>query len=88
MVNRIVGVQRNMVTVSAERGVIEVIKTVIKLRVGTVMVFDEMGEQLPDYQGEYDVVRESILKDAPVDALFADGVTSAGELRITLREEW
>ena len=41
-----------------------------------------------DYQGEYDVVRESILKDAPVDALFADGVTSAGELRITLREEW
>ena len=35
-----------------------------------VMVFDEKGEQLPDYQGSYDEVRDRILADAPAGAVF------------------
>lgn len=41
------------------------IKTVIRTRDDMVMVFDETGEQLPQYQGRYEQVRESILADAP-----------------------
>ena len=45
------------------------IRTVIRLKNDMVMVFDEDGEQLPKYQGSYAEVRESILKDAPPDAV-------------------
>lgn len=40
------------------------IKTVIKGADGMVMVFDERGEQIPQYQGRYDEVKESILRAA------------------------
>jgi hypothetical protein len=40
------------------------IKTVIRLRNNMVMVFDAEGEQIPDYQGHYEDVRERILRDA------------------------
>ena len=46
------------------------IKTVIRLRNDTVMVFDEAGEQIPEYQGQYQQVRESILCHAPAGAVF------------------
>jgi hypothetical protein len=41
------------------------IQTVIRLRNNMVMVFDEYGEQVPVYQGQYADVKEKILKDAP-----------------------
>lgn len=46
------------------------IKTVIRVRNGMVMVFDEKGEQIPEYQGWYENVKDSILMDAPAGAVF------------------
>jgi hypothetical protein len=46
------------------------IKTVIRLRNDAVMVFDEAGEQIPEYQGQYHQVRESILYHAPAGTVF------------------
>jgi len=47
------------------------IRTAIRLPNDTVMVFDEDGEQLPEYQGKYKDVRDSILEKAPADCVFA-----------------
>jgi len=47
-----------------------VIKAVIRTRNNKVMVFDETGEQIPEYQGYYEDVREYILNDAPEGAIF------------------
>ncbi|MBA7689341.1 hypothetical protein ES703_97847 [subsurface metagenome] len=55
------------------------IKTVFRFRNNMVMVFDKWGEQIPEYQGQYEKVKESI---------FALGFTDAGELREVPREEW
>ena len=63
------------------------IKTVIRFR-NLVMVFDEESEQIPEYQGTYEIVRESILRDAPPDATFAHGFTDEGKLLKVPREEW
>ena len=48
----------------------KVIKTVIKLRNNMVMVFDAEGEQIPEYQGQYEDVKERILRDAPAGTVF------------------
>jgi hypothetical protein len=64
------------------------IKTVIKSQDDMVMVFDGKGEQVPEYQGRYEAVKESILKDAPSDAVFTHGFTAAAELRKVPREAW
>ena len=64
------------------------IKTAIRFRNNMVMVFDEWGEQIPEYQGQYEKVRESILDNAPSTTIFALGFTDAGELRKVPREEW
>ena len=57
------------------------IKTVIRFRNNMVMVFDRRGEQLPKYHGQYEKVKESILRDASPDTVFALGFTDDGELR-------
>jgi len=64
------------------------IKTVIRCPNNTVMVFDEKGEQIPEYQGQYDEVKESILKDAPPTAVFGYLSDFEPELREALKEEW
>lgn len=64
------------------------IKTVIRSQNNMVMVFDKKGEQIPKYQGQYEEVKEGVLKDAPSDAIFAYGFTNIGELRKVSREEW
>jgi len=64
------------------------IKTVIRSQSNMIMVFDKRGEQIPEYQGHYEEVKERIIKDAPSDAIFAYGFTDIGELRKVLREEW
>ncbi len=46
------------------------IKTVIRLRNNMVVVFDVKGEQIPDYQGRYEDVKERILRDAPSGTVF------------------
>lgn len=32
---------------------------------GMVMAFDQHGEQMPEYQGRYEVVAEKIMRDFP-----------------------
>ena len=46
------------------------IKTAIRCPDNMVMVFDKEGEQIPKYQGQYQIVKESILKNAPLNAIF------------------
>jgi hypothetical protein len=53
-----------------------------------VMVFDEGGEQIPGYQGQYKLVRENILIDALLGALFMHDFAHTGGWREIPREEW
>lgn len=46
------------------------IKTVIRLKNNMVMVFNAEGEQIPEYQGQYEDVKERILKDAATGTVF------------------
>ena len=64
------------------------IKSAIRFQNDMVMVFNKKGEQVPKYQGQYEEVKGSILRDAPPDAVFAHGFTDDGELRKVLPEEW
>ena len=64
------------------------IKTVFKWENGMVMVFDKKGEQIPEYQGQYQEVKGSILKDAPPEAVFSHCFGDDFELKVAPREEW
>ena len=64
------------------------IKTVMRFGNNMVMVFDKTGEQIPNYQGQYEKVKESVLRDAPPETIFALGFTETGELRKVSRDEW
>ena len=57
------------------------IKTAIRFQNNMVMVFDKEGEQIPKYQGKYEEVKESILKDATPDVIFAHGFSDTGRTR-------
>lgn len=46
------------------------IKTVIRLRNNMVMVFDAEGEQIPEYQGQYEEVSARVLRDTPAGTRF------------------
>jgi hypothetical protein len=64
------------------------IKTAIRCPNDIVMVFDERGRQVFEYQHQYDQVKEKILKDAPPDTLFGFFLDYDTELRVVPREEW
>jgi len=64
------------------------IKTVIRLKDDTVMVFDDRGEQVTAYQGRYGSVREEILKDAPPEAVFLCWFGSNSIPVTVSKEEW
>ena len=64
------------------------IKTVIRCPNDMVMVFDKKGEQVPEYQGQYEAIKEGILKDAPLNAVFGYWSDFEPELRKLPREEW
>ena len=64
------------------------IKTVIRCPDNMIMVFDEEGEQIPEYQGQYEEVKESILKEAPLNVVYGYLYDSEPELRKLPREEW
>ena len=66
----------------------QMIKTVIRCQNDMVMVFDEREEQIPEYQGQYEEVKESILADALPDAVFGYLPDYETELQIVPREEW
>ncbi|MFC1934141.1 hypothetical protein ACFLWC_01675 [Chloroflexota bacterium] len=64
------------------------IKTVIRCPDDMVMVFDKKGDLLPEYQGQYEEVKEIILRDAPLNTVFGYFPTHENELKIVPREEW
>jgi len=64
------------------------IKTAIRFQNDMVMVFDKKGEQIPEYQGQYEEVKESILKDALPEAVFSHGFGDDFELKVVPRGEW
>ncbi len=65
------------------------ISSVVKMNSGMVMVFDADGEQIPKYQGLYGMVKGKILKDAPLDAEFANGwKENGGGPNVVSREIW
>jgi hypothetical protein len=46
------------------------IKTVIRTANNMVLVFDENGEEMPDFQGYYAEVKEKILQNAGYGSVF------------------
>jgi len=64
------------------------IKTVIRCSNNMVMVFDKKGEQIPEYQGQYEEIKGKIVKDAPPSAVFGYFSDYETELQIVPREEW
>ena len=64
------------------------IKTVIRSTDDMVIVFDEQGEQVTDYQGSYAEVKPLILRDAPAETRFGYFPNNGKELKIVPRENW
>lgn len=63
------------------------IKAAIRFGDNMVMVFDENGQQMTEYQGKYEAVKDEILKDAPGTATFYYSVGGTAFAPIG-REEW
>jgi len=64
------------------------ISMTIRLKNNMVMVFDAGGEQLPQYQGQYEDVRGSILGKATRDTVFVHWFNGAGGADTVAREAW
>ena len=64
------------------------IRTVIRCSNDMVIVFDKNGEQIPEYQGQYQEVKGKILRDAPLNAVFGYFPDYELELQRTPRGEW
>ncbi len=64
------------------------IRTAIRFQNNMVVVFDREGEQVPEYQGRYKKVKESILKDAPPNSIFGHLPNCEAKFKIVPREEW
>jgi hypothetical protein len=64
------------------------IKSVIRCPNDMVLVFDQNEEQISEYQGRYQEVRELILKDAPLDAVFGRWLDYETDVTTVSREEW
>ena len=63
-------------------------KTVIRLRNNMVMVFNAEGEQIPEYQGQYEDVKERILMDAPSGTVFNHWFGYSLEPGTVLSKSW
>ena len=66
----------------------KIIDNIIRLRNDMVMVFDADGEQICEYQGQYDDVKGIILRDAPPDTVFTRWFDYADRPMFVLKEEW
>lgn len=63
-------------------------KTAIRLQNDMVMVFDEEGEQVPEYQGQYRDVKRRILRDAMPGTVFAHWFDCAAGQTVVPGENW
>jgi len=70
------------------KGIIMMIKSVIRCPNDMVLVFDENDEQIPDYQGGYEEVKKRILQDAPPEAVFGYWFDFATDIKTVPREKW
>ena len=70
------------------KGGAEMINSIVRLKDDTVMVFDERGGQVLAYQGQYDIVRERILRDAPHSAVFLHWFGNNDAPQAVGRKEW
>jgi hypothetical protein len=64
------------------------IKSVIRCPNNMVVVFDENDEQIPEYQGRYEEIKEYILRDALPDTLFGHWFDCETDIRTVSRDEW
>ena len=64
------------------------IKTVIRVKNDMVMVFDKDGEQIHEYQGYYEDVKERIITDAPAGSVFNHWFGHEFEPEIVTAETW
>jgi len=64
------------------------IKSVIRCPNNMVLVFDEDDEQIPEYQGRYEEVKERILRGAPSGAVFGHWSDYETDIKTVSREEW
>ena len=64
------------------------IKTVIRLQNDMVFVFDENGEQVPQYQGRYEDVRGNVLRDAPTGTAFNHWLCHPVKTKTMAKERW
>ena len=64
------------------------ITSVIRTPNNMVLVFDENGEQIPEYQGQYDDVKKRILKLVPPETLFGHWLDYQTDIQTVSREEW
>jgi len=63
------------------------INNVIRFQDDMVMVFDEKGEQMPEFQGRYDQVKTKILARAPASARFFHGMWNVSSNAVS-RKGW
>ena len=64
------------------------IKSAIRTPNDMVMVFDEDGEQIPEYQGCYDEVKELVLVNAPPGTLFGRWLDYKTDIETVSRNDW
>ena len=64
------------------------IRSVVRCPNNMVIVFDEDDEQITEYQGLYEEMRERILRDARPGTLFGHWFDSETDVRTVPREEW
>ena len=65
-----------------------IIRAVMRFENDMIMVFDNRGKQITEYQGQYEQIKESILRDAPSDAYFYRCYTRYSEFKAVPREQW
>ena len=64
------------------------IKTVIRLKNDMVMAFDEEGDQMPQYQGCYQEVKEKVLENAMAGAVFNHWFGNSLKPVVVKSERW
>ena len=64
------------------------IRTVIRLRNDKVLVFDGKGDQLPEYQGQYEEVKDKIQKAASTGTVFNHWFGYSLEPEVLPRNNW
>jgi CheY-like chemotaxis protein len=64
------------------------IRTAIRFPSDMVVVFDGRGSQIPEYQGQYEEKKRSILRDAPRGAIFGYLFDYGAEFQVVSRKEW